>query len=380
MSDIYLDNNATTEPLPTVKEAVINTFKVFGNPSSPHAAGIKARKLIEEARAHVADMIKAEPHEIVFTSGGTESIVTSFKSALQRHDKQRRSVIVSSVEHTAVMETAAEYKNHGYSIDYVPVDYKGQISMEALEERLKENPNAFVSIMYANNETGVIFPVEEISNLAKKYNAVLHIDAVQAAGKLPVDIKKIQCDYLSLSAHKFHGLKGTGALYVNRKAHINPFLSGHQESKRRGGTENVPGIVAMGVAAKEVHNNIDKDMQHMKTLRDRLQNKLLNDIKGSVVNGDPQQRICNTLNLQVPYKDAAMLVEALSHKGVYVSTGAACTTGGEPSHVLAAMGLEESEVNRSLRISTSRLTNVSDIEQALEIMIETERNSINVYN
>ena len=367
MTTVYLDNNATTPLLPSVKERISEVFDLYGNPSSPHDLGRSARKIIENSRDIVADFINADSSEIVFTSGGTESIITSFFCALNNN---QRTIILSTVEHIATLETVSFYQNRGYNVIFLGVDKNGTLDVDKFKKKLIENPKAFVSIMYANNETGVIFPIEEVCDLAKEHGALIHIDAVQAVGKIPIDVKDINCDYLSLSAHKFHGLTGSGVLYAKNKTPFHSVIHGHQEENRRGGTENVLGIISMGVALKEIKRSFSSDCKRMTNLRNKLETEILRSVSGTCVNGQKNNRTCNTSNIYFPNKDASQLVEILSTQGIYVSSSAACTTGGAASHVLKAMGFSEDVANSSLRFSLSKLTTNKDIKQAIPVIAD----------
>ena len=368
--NIYLDNNATTVLLPSVRRAVEEALCFYGNPSSFHAAGSKARKLVEETRNTVARYLNANSSEIIFTSGATESIATCFKSVLSC-SSLKPLIIVSGVEHSAVLECSTGYFKQGYPVKKITVDRKGNLDFDQLGDVLKKFPGSFVSMLYVNNETGVMLPVETICELAHKHGAFVHIDAVQAIGKVPVDVKNINCDYLSISGHKFHALKGCGVLYVKKGSPFSSIVFGHQEAGRRGGTENVLGIVSMGAALEKIQDRFNLDCKEMASLRDILENGILENASGTFVNGDQKNRICNTTNITFPGKDAALLVESLSRKGIYVSTGSACTTGGEPSHVLRAMGLSKADINATLRLSVSKLNTREEIQRALPVIINT---------
>lgn len=365
---IYLDNNATTEPLPIVRDRMTDFLAEFGNPSSQHAGGSRARQRVEEARSSVAAMIRALPESIFFTSGGTESISWAIA---QEWDM----LIVSTVEHAAVLDAAKARESRGAIVNYVGVDKSGELNEDELIGHLRRfrarNPRGkvFVSLMMANNETGVIFPIEKLAPKVKEYGALLHVDAIQCIGKVPVDVNALQCDYLSLSAHKFHGLKGAGALFRTGQVPLIPLIHGHHERGRRGGTENVPGILAMGLAANEVAADLEcLSSTAISELRDLLEAGLSEGYRGARVNGGESPRIPNTSNVLFPKRDGAMLVEALSRQGIMASTGAACSTGGGPSHVLRAMGLSAQDANASLRFSLSNNTTKEEIQCAVQII------------
>jgi len=375
---IYLDNNATTQPLPEIRERWDDICGSFANPSSPHDAGGLVRRQVEQARQAVAKLIHSNALELVFTSGGTESIATVFA-------RQWDVVIVSAVEHAAVLEAGNAAAQRGTQLISVGVDQNGNLDEASLEDVLqkvvaeKANANVLVSLMLANNETGVVFPISRVAPMIKRYGAVLHVDAVQCVGKIPVDVKALQCDFLSLSAHKFHGLKGSGSLYVQRGAAIQSVVRGHQENGLRGGTENVPGILAMGIAAAEAECSL-MDVAQMKVLRDTLEQGICEKLPQARVNGAASARLPNTSNILFPKKDGAMLVEAFSREGLYVSAGAACSTGGAPSHVLQAMGLSPAEANASIRFSLCKFTTGQEIAQAVEIVYRTVARTMDVFS
>ncbi len=375
----YLDNNATTQPLTEVATEMARYLDVcYANPSSPHHLGRECRRAVEESRASVSQLITAKaPSEIVFTSCATESISHVFYIASEVLGRQGFRIVVSSVEHTAVLETAEHYESKGATVSILDVDAQGLLDLDKLESALSKG-SAFVSLMWANNETGVIFPIQHVGEMCRRHNSFLHIDAVQAIGKLPVNVREVQCDYLSLSAHKFHGPKGVGALYIRQGSPRMAWMKGHQEEETRGGTENVVGIVGMGAAAKAVISDLQTDTIRMTELRDMLEQGILAASPGSEINGDTGKRLCNTSNIHFPHKNSANLVERLSMKGICVSAGAACTTGGQPSHVLRAMDLGEERANSSLRLSIGKLTTKAEIEEAIQVIPDVVRSSLDV--
>jgi cysteine desulfurase len=380
---VYLDNNATTQPLPEVVKGVLdNLTEGFANPSSTHQAGRVARINVERARESVARLIGCRiASDIIFTSCGTESISQVFAIAVAHATKVAMvpCIIHSAVEHAAVLDAASTVMARGARVHSVGVDRQGSLDLAALRSLLMGSPKGtFVFLMLANNETGIIFPIKETASICHEFGAFLHVDAVQAIGKMPVDVVDLDCDYLSLSAHKFHGLKGSGALYIRQGCPRAPLISGHQESGMRGGTENVPGIVAMGVAAQASIEEQVTNSEKMRSLRDRLENSILDTIKGSAVNGVGATRLCNTTNIFFPDKDASVLMEQLSNRGVFVSSGAACSTGGKPSHVLQAMGLGDKRANASLRFSLSKFSSEADIEAAVSAVNQVYSSSLNV--
>jgi cysteine desulfurase len=381
LTPVYLDNNSTTRPFPEVIRAMLPFFKDnYANPSSSHLAGRKCRTAIEEARKIVGGLLgAANPSEIVFTSSGTESITHAFACAVESNQHKPTHFVLTTVEHSAVLKTAARWGTQGHKVSFVPVDNQGILDLDCLGRILSKTQRAFVTVVLANNETGVIYPIKEIAALCHKHRALLHIDAVQAVGKMLINVRDIGCDYLSLSAHKFHGPKGAGALYIRTGAPRFPlFVGGHQEQGARAGTENVPGIVGLGVAAAINSRNLPADIRRITQLRDRLEWYILKGAPGSSVNGSQNRRLCNTTNIYFPERDSARLVEALGVKGIFVSSGAACSTGGAPSHVLQAMGFDAAHTNSSLRISLSKLTTARDITIAQQAITETAAAGIRI--
>jgi cysteine desulfurase len=358
---VYLDNNATTKPLPEVVQAVLSALETdYANPASPHAAGFASRRTIEEARRLAADCIGARaPSEIIFTSGATESIALAFSSA---EPKTCAQFVLSTVEHSAVLDAAKRWAGDR-RVERIPVGIEGVLNLEQLEQAVARTPS-FVSVMQANNETGVIFDIAAIGRICRKHNARLHVDAVQAPGRLPINVADAHCDYLSLSAHKFHGPKGVGILYVREGAQVRPVMPGHRDRGFRGGTENTPAIAGLGAAVRALAD-WRRSAERMRQLRDQLEQGILKAIPECAVNGAGADRLCNTSNIHFPHRDAADLVQSLSGRFVFVSAGAACSTGGEPSHVIQAMGLGRQRANSSLRFSLSRLTTAQEIEEAI---------------
>ena len=369
--NIYLDNNATTQPLPAVVEAMVDCLvNGFANPSSLHLPGRRVKAKIEQAREHLAALIGCQsPSEVIFTSGGTESINVAFFMAAQSWHGRIPHIVVSAVEHAAVLDAAKFYALQGVKIDIIGVDQHGNLDLDELRAVLaKASQGCLVSLMLANNETGTLFPIREIAQLCRQSRALFHVDAVQAMGKVKIDVKLIDCDFLSLSGHKFHGPKGVGALYLRHGIALQGMIKGHQENGLRGGTENVPGIIGMGVAAQAAFSIADEDFDRLKDLRNRLEFGILAAVPGAQVNGHQINRLCNTSNIFFPGKNAATLVEQLSSRGVHVSAGAACTTGGRPSHVLRAMGLGDERSNASLRFSLCQFTTPGEIEEVIPVV------------
>lgn len=368
---VYLDNNATTMVAPEAVEAMLPFFgDKYGNASSMHYFGGRVAKDLEKARHQVAMLLGAEhDFEITFTGCATESDNLAIRG-ITAYLKDKKHVITSTVEHPAVLNLCRQLEKEGYRVTYVPVTGEGIVDIAALKRAVDED-TAIVSIMHANNETGVINPVEEIGAFLKPLNIPFHVDGVQAAGKIPVDVNKIQCDLYAISAHKFHGPKGVGALYVRKGTRMRPMIfGGHQEKGRRPGTENAPGIVGMGVAAELAVKHL-ADMPHVAKLRDRLQQGILNSIKTSSVNGSIEHRTPNTLNISFEFIEGESILLYLDKKGVYISTGSACATGSlEPSHVLRAMNLPFSKIHGSIRFSLSRYTTEDEIDYTLSVLPE----------
>lgn len=371
MKTIYLDNNATTQVLPAVAEAMSAYFaQKYGNASSMYPMAAEAHKAMEQARAKVAALIGAAyPDEIIFTSCATESDNTAIFSAV-RSFPQKKHIITSKVEHPAVMHPYKFLESQGYKVDYIGVDQDGRFDMQQYKAAL-DNNTALVSVMWANSETGTVFPIAEIAALAKQHGALFHTDAVQVIGKMPVDVQAAQIDMLSLSGHKFHAPKGVGALYVRRGTRFTEFMmGGHQEKGRRGGTENIPYIVGLGVAAELAQKRVsDGSLARMAALRDKLQNGLLSTIADTKLNGDPENRVPNTVNISFGYVEGEAILMHLNEYGICASSGSACTSGSlEPSHVLRAMGVDFKFAHGSVRFSLSEFTTEEEVDKVLEVM------------
>ncbi|MDP6526698.1 MAG: cysteine desulfurase NifS [Kiritimatiellia bacterium] len=369
MRTVYLDNNATTQVAPEVTEAMMPFFNdLWGNPSSMHYFGGQVAKYVEEARAKLAALLGAEPSEIVFTSCGTESDNTAIKGAINAAGRRMR-VITTRVEHPAVLSPCRDLQEQGYDIVEIGVNEKGSLDLDELESALEQGP-AVVSIMWANNETGVIFPIRKIARMVKESGGVIHTDAVQAVGKIPIDLKKVPVDMLSLSGHKLHAPKGIGALYVRKGTKLKTFLmGGHQEHGRRGGTENVPYIVGLGRAAELAAAHMDEETSRVSKLRDRLEKGLLETCPDSRINGDTEHRLPNTTNISFQYIEGEAVLYHLSDLGVCASSGSACTSGSlEPSHVIRAMGVPFTAAHGSTRFSFSRYNTDEDVDYLLENM------------
>lgn len=376
MQRIYLDHNATTSVHPAVLEAMLPYFGAeFGNPSSAHHFGQRGRQAVEGARESVAALIGARNSEIVFTSGGTEAdnaaifgvvahaLRTKGKSAAVPH------VITTTIEHDAVLNTSRALETRGVAVTYVPVSGDGIVSPDAIRAALRPE-TALISVMRANNEIGTLQPVEEIGAIAAEAGIVFHTDAVQAVGKVPVDVNRLGVDLLSLSAHKFHGPKGAGALFVRKGTKIDPLLyGGPNERGRRAGTENVAAIVGLGKAAELARGDLVEFAARVSELRDQLEQGLLVRIPGARVNGDPMRRVPNTSNLRLPGVESESLVIALDLAGLACSAGAACSSGAvDPSHVLTAIGLTAAEARASIRLSAGRANTREEIDWALDLI------------
>jgi cysteine desulfurase len=354
---------------PEVFEEMTPYFtELYGNPSSMHFFGGQVQQKVEEARERVAGLLGARPQEIIFTSCGTESDNAAIMSALQCNPEKRH-VLTTRVEHPAVKNLVAHLKREGYRVTELPVDRHGLLSMEEVSRTMTDD-TAIVSVMWANNETGVLFPVEEIATLAKSRGVIFHTDAVQAVGKIPMNMAESQIDMLSLSGHKLHAPKGIGVLYVRRGTRFAPFvIGGHQEEGRRGGTENVPYIIGLGKACELAATDLEEKNLRVKSLRDKLEKGLLEMIGNSIINGDREQRLPNTSSISFEYVEGESILLKLSDKGICASSGSACTSGSlEPSHVLRAMGVPFTAAHGSIRFSLSSYNTEEEIDYILEVM------------
>ncbi|GAB4540878.1 MAG: cysteine desulfurase NifS [Thermodesulfovibrionia bacterium] len=371
MKPIYLDNNATTQIAPEVLEEMLPYLREFyGNPSSMHTFGRQLHNRIEEARAKVASLIGAEPDEIVFTSCGTESDNTAIMSAIESFPT-RRHIITTIVEHPAVLNLCRHLERKGFRVTYLPVDRYGRLDMDALIESL-DYDTAIVSIMYANNETGVIFPIKEIGNILRERRILFHTDAVQAVGKVQINLKELNVDMLSLSGHKLHAPKGIGALFVRKGTRFYPYIiGGHQENGRRAGTENVASIIGLGKACELAKEGIDKEMGYLRMIRDRLEKGLLQSCPDAMINGDIDNRLPNTTNISFQYVDGEAILLKLNEHGICASSGSACTSGShEPSHVLRAMDVPYTAIHGSIRFSLSRYNTEGDVQKVIDVIPE----------
>lgn len=362
----YLDNNATTMVAPEVREAILPLLDdEYGNPSSMHRLGGQSGMLMEQARQKVAAGLNCDPDEIIFTSCGTEGDNTAIFSALEAQPEKRH-IITTRVEHPAVLNVAKHYERKGYDVTYLSVDSKGKFDMDQYSTAFRPD-TALVSVMYANNESGVISPIQEMAEIAKKHGVLFHTDAVQAVGKIAIDLQTLPVDYLVLSGHKIHAPKGIGALFVRKNAPFRPFmLGGHQEHGRRGGTENLPGIVGLGVAMDLAVKHIDDENTRVRAMRDRLEKGLMAAIPDSIINGDQEMRLPNTLSIAFKYIEGEAMLLMLDQFGIAASSGSACTSGSlEPSHVLRAMGVPFTFAHGSLRFSLSTYNTDEDIDLVL---------------
>jgi cysteine desulfurase len=370
MLRVYLDNNATTPVLPEVLDAMRPYFgEHFGNASSIHHHGQETRAAVERARESVAELVGCRSSEIVFTSGGTEADNLAIFGLAKPGDH----ILTSTIEHHAVMNACKHLEQKGCEVTSIPVDGRCQVDPDDVKRALRSNTK-LITIMLANNETGVVQPVEQIGKIAAEADVYFHTDAVQAAGKIPLDVSKIGCDLLTISGHKIHASQGIGALYVRKGTLLEPMLyGGSHERSRRAGTENVPGIVALGKAAELALTAFERgDDKKMAEMRDRLERELLSQIEATGVNGEGAPRVPNTTNIYFDYIEGEALVIALDLKGLAVSTGAACSSGSiEPSHVLTAMGLRPDRARASIRFSLGKQNKPEDVDSALSVVPET---------
>jgi cysteine desulfurase len=367
MKPIYVDNNATTRVAPEVLEEMLPYFsELYGNPSSMHSFGGNVARKIKEARERVAELIGATPGEILFTSCGTESDSTAIKAALISNPDKKH-IITSRVEHPAIKNLFENLAKNGYRATYVPVDGKGVLDLDYLYRHLDDD-TAIVSIMWANNESGVVFPVEEIAQAVNSREIVFHTDAVQAVGKVPVDMKKVKADMLSLSGHKIHAPKGIGALYIRKGTKFSPFLiGGHQESGRRGGTENVASIIGLGKASQMALSHLDEMKTRISKLRDKLEGEITKAVPNTIINGDRDSRLPNTSSIGFEFVEGEAILLMMDEFGICASSGSACTSGSlEPSHVLRAMGVPFTAAHGSIRFSLSTYNTEKEIDFIIE--------------
>src|SRR5438874_10568665 len=368
---LYLDNNATTAIDPAVLESMRPFLEeFFANPSSGYGFAAQVREAIEEARQQVADLLGCEAGEIVFTSGGTESNNTAFHSALQAAP-DRQHVVTTAVEHSAVLRPAKDLEGRGYALTFLDVDKSGQLNLNKLADAIQPD-TALLSVMWANNETGVIFPIEKVAAIAREKKVPFHTDAVQAAGKIEIKLGDVPLQFLSISGHKLHAPKGVGALYVNRRSRFRPLLlGGSHENNRRAGTENAASIVGLGKAAEIALAKLADEQTRVRNLRDRFEKMLLERISGARVNGACAERLPNTSSIMFDGIESDAALFMLDQKNVCCSAGSACRTGSlKPSHVLSAMGLLGDEARGSLRFSFSRFNTEAEVDRVLKIVPE----------
>jgi cysteine desulfurase len=368
MKRIYFDHNATTPITPEVLAAMLPYLtEEYGNASSIHAFGQNAREAVEQARSSVAVLVGARAADIMFTSGGTESNNHAILGAVAAAPGTSKHVITSAIEHVAVLDSCRALAKSGIDLTVLPVDREGLVNLEDVRNAMRPE-TVLITLMLANNEIGTIEPIEEIGKIAAEKGIVFHADAVQAAGKIPIDIEKLGVDLLSISAHKFNGPKGVGALYIRKGTQLEPLLyGGHSERDRRPGTEDVAAIAGMGKAAELARTGMRKESEHIRGLRDRLERGLLDRVLQSWVNGARAPRVPNTSNLTFPFIEGEAMVIALDLKGIACSTGAACSSGAvEPSHVLMALGLAPEDARATLRLSLGHQTTEKEIDFALE--------------
>jgi cysteine desulfurase len=364
---VYVDNNATTKVAPEVLEAMLPYFsEYYGNPSSMHFFGGQVQKKVDEAREKVADFLGADPSEIVFTSCGTESDNAAILGTLDSYPEKRH-LITTRVEHPAIGNVCTYLGRKGYRITELSVDREGRLNLDELRESIIEE-TALVTVMYANNETGMIFPIEEIGEIVKAKGIPFHTDAVQAAGKIPLNMKKSKIDMLSISGHKLHAPKGIGVLYIRKGTRFSPYMiGGHQEKGRRGGTENVPYIIGLGKACELAKKHLGEENTRVKALRDYLEVKLLEKIPNTLVNGDRVNRLPNTVSVSFEYVEGESILLLLSDLGICASSGSACTSGSlEPSHVLRAMGVPFTAAHGSIRFSLSVYNTKEEMDYIIE--------------
>lgn len=369
---IYADNAATTKVAPEVVDAMLPYFtETYGNPSSIYNEGRTARVAVEKAREQVANAIGASPKEIYFTGSGSEADNWALRSTARVLSKKGNHIITSAVEHHAVLHTCQDLEKQGFEVTYLPVDKYGMVSPDDVKAAIKDT-TIMISIMFANNEIGTIMPIAEIGKIAKEAGVVFHTDAVQAVGNVEIDVKAMNIDMLSLTAHKFHGPKGCGALYVRQGVKLMSFITGGaQERMRRAGTENVPGIVGLGKAIELATANIKEKQEKLIALRDRYIKKVLETVPYSRLNGHPTERLAGNANISFEYIEGEGLLLSLDMKGIAASSGSACTSGSlDPSHVLLAIGLKHEQAHGSLRTSFGEDTTVEDIDYMVDAIAE----------
>lgn len=375
MKKIYLDYNATTPVLPEVLEAMLPYYREqFGNPSSVHWAGRQVSGAVENAREQVARLLNCSPAEVVFVSCGSEGDNFALKGTLDALKDKGNHIITTAVEHPAVLTTCEALEKQGYQVTYLPVDNDGMLDLAVLEAAIRPE-TVLISVMWGNNETGNLFPIEAIGKIARKYKVRLHTDAVQAVGKVPVDVQAANVDLLVLSGHKIGAPKGVGAIYIRRGTRLTPLLQGgHQERNRRAGTQNVAGIVGLGKACEIAATNLQSNAAHMRRLRDKLEQGVLSAVPNVKLNGhpDPAMRLPNTLNISFAFIEGESLLLSLDMYGIAASSGSACTSGSlEPSHVMGAMCVEVTLAHSSTRFSLGPETTEAEIDFVLDVLPKT---------
>ena len=370
---VYMDNAATTKLSPDVLNAMMPYLTdIYGNASSVHAFGREAREGVEHARNQVAAAINASPDEIFFTAGGTESDNMAIKGVAHKYAKKGKHIITTAIEHHAVLHTCEALEKEGYEVTYLPVDEDGLISVEQVKAAMRDD-TLLVTVMFANNEVGTIEPIAEIGALCRERNVLFHTDAVQAVCHIPIDVRAMNIDLMSISAHKFHGPKGIGALYCRKGIVLEPVIvGGAQERKRRAGTENVAGIVGLGAAIERAHKNMSADMVRVSALRDKLISGILKNIPHVKLNGHPTQRLPQNVNFSIRYIEGESILLMLDINGIAASSGSACTSGSlDPSHVLLAMGIPHEIAHGSLRLTLSDMTTDEEVDYVLETLTKT---------
>jgi len=383
---VYLDHNATTPLAAEVAERMDRAARDFwGNPSSVHHFGQQAKAAVDEARSQVAALLGGDTSEVIFTAGGTESDNFGIRGAAEALEATgRRHVIATAIEHEAVLNTLKALARRGWEVTLLPVDHTGIVSADALREAIGDR-TALVSVMHANNEIGTLQPIADIVRVAKAHGALVHVDAVQTAGKIPIDVKGLGIDMASISAHKFYGPKGAGALWLRKGVRLLPFITGgRQERGRRAGTENVPGIVGLGTAAERANDKMRSEASRQGELRDRLERRILNTVSGAERNGAESPRVPNTTNISFDRIESESLLIGLDLEGIAVSSGSACSSGTlEPSHVLKAMGLPHARTLSSIRFSLGTGTTDEEIDRVIRVLpplVEKLRNLSTVGN
>lgn len=372
MVRIYMDHGATTRTDPEVVTAMLPFYdEFFGNASSLHSFGQEAAKVLVSSRKTVADLLGAEPEEIIFTSGGTESDNLALKGIAYLKKNKGKHIITSVIEHPAILNTCEYLGDTGYGISYIPVDDQGLIDPADVEDAITDD-TILISVMHANNEIGTIQPIKEISAIAHEHGVLVHTDAVQSVGKMPVNVDELGVDMLSISGHKIYGPKGVGALYVRKGTRLQGLLQGGgHEMRKRAGTENIPGIVGMAKAAELAEKRLENDTKFLGNLRDTMIRKILDSIPESYLNGHPMKRLCNNIHVRFSYVEGESLLMMLDMKGVAVSTGSACSSKSlEPSHVLAALGITPEEIHGNLRITLGRENTMEEVDYVVESLID----------